>query len=157
MESMLNIVHGNDPKPPAFHTATARALPWAPAMGAWIIGKSVLRSSRKDFTTSVFYDHDKDARSKRYVRASILQRSAPNKGIKTLSKKSGDPKANPPNERIQEVIHEKAEIVSYDSLSPDLFKKEATHLRRCIPLGFFHRIEHFGSTAVPAARFSRAL
>src|SRR5882762_2598715 len=52
-------------------------------------------------------------------------------------------------ERVQRAVHEDVGIAPYDSHWPDLFGREAQHLRSCIPAGLILRIEHFGSTAVP--------
>src|SRR5687768_10996075 len=41
MPSGDSIAHGCEPRPPAFDTAMARALPCDPAMGAWMIGDSM--------------------------------------------------------------------------------------------------------------------
>src|SRR5262249_46158839 len=42
--SGLSMAQGSEPRAPALHTATASALPWNPAMGAWMIGSSTPRS-----------------------------------------------------------------------------------------------------------------
>ena len=52
-------------------------------------------------------------------------------------------------ERVQQAVHEDVGIVPYDSRWPELFQREAEHLRSCLPAGLIRRIEHFGSTAVP--------
>src|SRR2546430_2783370 len=52
-------------------------------------------------------------------------------------------------ERVQRAVREDVGIAPYDSHWPDLFGREAQHLRSCIPAGLILRIEHFGSTAVP--------
>ncbi len=52
-------------------------------------------------------------------------------------------------ERVQRAVREDIAIVSYDSRWPELFRREAEHLRSCLPAGLVRRIEHFGSTAVP--------
>ena len=52
-------------------------------------------------------------------------------------------------ERVQRVVHEDVGILPYDSRWPDLFRREAEHLRSCIPAALIRRIEHFGSTAIP--------
>ena len=52
-------------------------------------------------------------------------------------------------ERVQRAVRENVGIAPYDSHWPDLFGREAQHLRSCIPAGLILRIEHFGSTAVP--------
>src|SRR5687767_5580766 len=41
MPSGASIAHGCEPRPPAFDTAIARALPCDPAIGAWMIGRSI--------------------------------------------------------------------------------------------------------------------
>ena len=38
--STLSMAHGSEPSPPALDMATASALPWTPASGAWMIGSS---------------------------------------------------------------------------------------------------------------------
>ena len=50
---------------------------------------------------------------------------------------------------MERAVHEDMSIVPYDSRWPDLFQREAQHLRSCVPAGVLRRIEHFGSTAVP--------
>ena len=52
-------------------------------------------------------------------------------------------------ERVERAVREDVGIVSYDPRWPDLFRREAEHLRSCIPAALIRRIEHFGSTAVP--------
>ncbi len=52
-------------------------------------------------------------------------------------------------QRVQRAICEEVGIVPYDPNWPDSFRREAEHLRSCIPTGLIRRIEHFGSTAVP--------
>jgi GrpB-like predicted nucleotidyltransferase (UPF0157 family) len=54
-----------------------------------------------------------------------------------------------PSERVQKAVREEVAIVPYDPRWPELFQREAEHLRTCIPRGLIRRIEHFGSTAVP--------
>jgi hypothetical protein len=41
------IAQGSDPRPPAFETAIASALPCTPAIGAWTIGSSMPRRDRR--------------------------------------------------------------------------------------------------------------
>ncbi len=53
-------------------------------------------------------------------------------------------------QRIDEAIRENVSIVPYDSEWPSLFETEADFLRRILPQRLLRRIEHFGSTAVPA-------
>ena len=53
------------------------------------------------------------------------------------------------DERVQRAVREDVAIVRYDSRWPGLFRREAEHLRSCLPAGLVRRIEHFGSTAVP--------
>jgi GrpB-like predicted nucleotidyltransferase (UPF0157 family) len=55
----------------------------------------------------------------------------------------------PLDERVQEAVREEVAIVPYDPRWPELFQREAEHLRTCIPMELIRRIEHFGSTAVP--------
>ena len=43
------MAQGKEPNPPALLTATANALPWTPAMGAWMMGSSMPKSSRSFF------------------------------------------------------------------------------------------------------------
>jgi hypothetical protein len=45
MASGPSIALGIEPRPPALETATASALSCAPAMGAWMIGRSIPRRS----------------------------------------------------------------------------------------------------------------
>jgi len=52
-------------------------------------------------------------------------------------------------ERVERAVREDVGVVPYDSRWPDLFRREAEHLRSCIPTALIRRIEHFGSTAVP--------
>lgn len=52
-------------------------------------------------------------------------------------------------QKIQELVREEIEIVSYNSSWPLLFEKEKSYLKELIPEGHITRIEHFGSTAVP--------
>src|SRR5271166_5712392 len=52
-------------------------------------------------------------------------------------------------ERVERAVREDVGILPYDSRWPDLFRREAEHLRSCIPSALIRRIEHFGSTAVP--------
>ena len=52
-------------------------------------------------------------------------------------------------ERVQQAVHEDVGILPYDSRWAGLFRREAEHLRSCIPAALIRRIEHFGSTAVP--------
>ena len=53
-------------------------------------------------------------------------------------------------QRIDEAVREYISIVPYDLRWPDLFEAEADFLRRTLPRRLVRRIEHFGSTAVPA-------
>ncbi|HVM50154.1 MAG TPA: GrpB family protein [Candidatus Acidoferrum sp.] len=55
----------------------------------------------------------------------------------------------PLERRIERAVREDVAIVPYDSRWPQLFRREAEHLRSCLPAGLIGRIEHFGSTAVP--------
>jgi GrpB-like predicted nucleotidyltransferase (UPF0157 family) len=52
-------------------------------------------------------------------------------------------------ECVQRAVGEEVAIVPYDPRWPKLFRREAAHLRSCIPARLIRRIEHFGSTAVP--------
>ncbi len=51
--------------------------------------------------------------------------------------------------RVQRAIREDVAVVPYDLRWPKLFRREAEHLRSCLPAGLLGRIEHIGSTAVP--------
>jgi GrpB-like predicted nucleotidyltransferase (UPF0157 family) len=53
-------------------------------------------------------------------------------------------------QRIDEAVRESISIVPYDPRWPALFEAEADFLRRILPQRLLRRIEHFGSTAVPA-------
>jgi GrpB-like predicted nucleotidyltransferase (UPF0157 family) len=52
-------------------------------------------------------------------------------------------------EKVRRLMAEEVEVVDYDPDWPEMFRKEAAHLRACLPPGLIGRIEHFGSTAVP--------
>jgi GrpB-like predicted nucleotidyltransferase (UPF0157 family) len=52
-------------------------------------------------------------------------------------------------ERVQQAIREEFGIVPYNPRWPELFRREAEHLRSSVPAPLILRIEHFGSTAVP--------
>jgi GrpB-like predicted nucleotidyltransferase (UPF0157 family) len=52
-------------------------------------------------------------------------------------------------ERVQRAVSEDVAVSAYDPRWPELFRREAAHLRSCLPAGLIRRIEHFGSTAVP--------
>jgi GrpB-like predicted nucleotidyltransferase (UPF0157 family) len=52
--------------------------------------------------------------------------------------------------RIEQATREDVSIVSYDPRWPGMFDTEARFLRRVLPPPIIRRIEHFGSTAVPA-------
>ncbi|MGP8201861.1 MAG: GrpB family protein [Limisphaerales bacterium] len=52
-------------------------------------------------------------------------------------------------ERVQRAVREDVGIVPYDSRWPEMFRREADHLRSSVPSPLILRIEHFGSTAVP--------
>jgi len=56
---------------------------------------------------------------------------------------------NTARERIERVVQEEVVICSYDARWPESFRREAEHLRSCLPTDLLRRIEHFGSTAVP--------
>src|SRR5215813_5548634 len=56
---------------------------------------------------------------------------------------------SPLEENVQRAVRENVAIVPYDPRWPELFRREAEHLRSCLPAGLIRRIEHFGSTAVP--------
>ncbi|MBK5255894.1 MAG: GrpB family protein [Vicinamibacteria bacterium] len=53
------------------------------------------------------------------------------------------------DQRIQRVVGEQIAISPYDPAWPESFRREAEHLRSCLPIDLVGRIEHFGSTAVP--------
>jgi len=53
------------------------------------------------------------------------------------------------DEKIKRVLAEDIALEPYDPAWPDLFRREAEHLRACLPGEMIGRIEHFGSTAVP--------
>ena len=57
---------------------------------------------------------------------------------------------NDQKKRVEELVKEKIEIVSYDSKWPEMFEAEADFLRSKLPSSIIKRIEHFGSTAVPS-------
>jgi GrpB-like predicted nucleotidyltransferase (UPF0157 family) len=52
-------------------------------------------------------------------------------------------------ERIRRLTREDVAIVPYDPRWPELFRCEKEHLLACLPGDLVHRVEHFGSTAVP--------
>ena len=52
-------------------------------------------------------------------------------------------------QRVERASREEVAIVPYDARWPELFRREAEHLRSCLPARLIRRIEHFGSTAVP--------
>ncbi len=52
-------------------------------------------------------------------------------------------------QRVGRAVREDVAMVPYDSSWPALFRREAKHLRACLPAGLIRRIEHIGSTAVP--------
>jgi GrpB-like predicted nucleotidyltransferase (UPF0157 family) len=54
-----------------------------------------------------------------------------------------------PRERVPRTVQEDVAITPYNVRWPELFRREAAHLRAAIPTELIHRIEHFGSTAVP--------
>jgi hypothetical protein len=51
--SIDSSAHGSDPSPPAFDTAIASALPCTPAIGAWMTGSSIPRSSLTEGIASI--------------------------------------------------------------------------------------------------------
>lgn len=51
--------------------------------------------------------------------------------------------------KVQRVVAEDVAISDYDPRWPALFAAEKAFLETLLPAGFFRRIEHFGSTAVP--------
>ncbi len=52
-------------------------------------------------------------------------------------------------ERIRRAVREDVALADYDPSWPERFRREAAHLRACLPPELIGRIEHFGSTAVP--------
>jgi len=52
-------------------------------------------------------------------------------------------------ERVARVIRERVDVVPYDPLWPELFRREEAHLLSILPADLVRRVEHFGSTAVP--------
>jgi GrpB-like predicted nucleotidyltransferase (UPF0157 family) len=52
-------------------------------------------------------------------------------------------------QKIARVVREHVNVVPYDPLWPEMFRKERDHLWSCLPHDLVKRIEHFGSTAVP--------
>jgi len=46
LASGANMAAGSEPNPPALDTAAANALPWTPAMGAWMMGNPEQRLQR---------------------------------------------------------------------------------------------------------------
>lgn len=52
-------------------------------------------------------------------------------------------------QKIQQLVREEIEIVSYNPSWPRLFEKEKAFLQDTLPDDILGRIEHFGSTAVP--------
>ena len=52
-------------------------------------------------------------------------------------------------EKVRRLMAEEIEVVPYDPEWPEMFRREADHLRSCLPPELIGRIEHFGSTAVP--------
>jgi GrpB-like predicted nucleotidyltransferase (UPF0157 family) len=56
---------------------------------------------------------------------------------------------NTARERIERVVQEEIAVTPYNPQWPASFRREAEHLRSCLPTNLLGRIEHFGSTAVP--------
>jgi len=52
-------------------------------------------------------------------------------------------------EKVRRLMAEEIAVVDYDPRWPEMFRREAAHLRACLPPELIGRIEHFGSTAVP--------
>jgi hypothetical protein len=50
--SSPSMAQGSEPKPPALQTAMASALPWTPAIGAWMIGSSMPRRALREVIAS---------------------------------------------------------------------------------------------------------
>jgi len=55
-----------------------------------------------------------------------------------------------PEERLRRVTSEPIDIIPYDPAWPARFEREKQHLLSCLPADLVLRVEHFGSTAVPA-------
>ena len=53
------------------------------------------------------------------------------------------------SERVQRVLADDVAVCDYDPRWPELFAAEKALLESLVPDGYFRRIEHFGSTAVP--------
>lgn len=53
-------------------------------------------------------------------------------------------------DKVRRVTSEAIEIVDYDPGWPEAFELERRHLSNCFPDGLVVRVEHVGSTAVPA-------
>lgn len=51
--------------------------------------------------------------------------------------------------RMEKLIREEIEITDYNPDWLNLFKKEASYLKKILPSAIVKRIEHFGSTAIP--------
>ena len=56
---------------------------------------------------------------------------------------------NTVQKRVEQAVREDVDIAPYDSRWPEMFQREAKHLRSSVPAALIRRIEHFGSTAVP--------
>lgn len=52
-------------------------------------------------------------------------------------------------QRLQRVLRDPVRVVPCDAAWPGMFRREAAHLRACLPAELVGRIEHVGSTAVP--------
>ena len=52
-------------------------------------------------------------------------------------------------EKVRRLMAEEVKVIPYDPEWPEMFRREAAHLRACLPPELIGRIEHFGSTAVP--------
>lgn len=50
------MAHGTEPNPPALETEMANALPCTPAMGAWMMGNSILRRACRVIIGPVSYN-----------------------------------------------------------------------------------------------------
>jgi GrpB-like predicted nucleotidyltransferase (UPF0157 family) len=53
-------------------------------------------------------------------------------------------------EKIKRVLKDEVRLMPYNPSWPVLFEQEKAHLLACLPGELINRIEHFGSTAVPA-------
>lgn len=52
-------------------------------------------------------------------------------------------------EKLERVLKDRVKLEPYDPSWPEMFQLERDHLLACLPTDLIHRIEHFGSTAIP--------